>query len=192
VSQGSHYNIRGELLTAKRCCGSPLPGARAHTTSPQHSSPQTQTQAGRPPPPVSARAETAGHLWKSVGDPRGHPRKIHGESAGPAENPRRTRGTPRLTRALLGTIRGKSAENPRVPFHRFARQSGAFAPAENPRAPQGHPRKIRGESAGNPRRIRGTRGAPASAPAAHPRTPPRGTRGEPAERPREIAAHRCG
>jgi hypothetical protein len=188
VSQGSHYNIRGELLTAKRCCGSPLPGARAHTTSPQHSSPQTQTQAGRPPPPVSARAVTAGHLWKSVGDPRGHPRKIHGESAGPAENPRRTRGTPRLTRALLGTIRGKSAGA----FSSFCPAKWCICTRGKSAGPQGHPRKIRGESAGNPRRIRGTRGAPASAPAAHPRTPPRGTRGEPAERPREIAAHRCG
>jgi hypothetical protein len=173
VSQGSHYNIRGELLTAKRCCGSPLPGARAHTTSPQHSSPQTQTQAGRPPPPVSARAETAGHLWKSVGDPRGHPRKIHGESAGPAENPRRTRGTPRLTRALLGTIRGKSAGA----FSSFCPAKWCICTrgksAGPPRAPAENPRRIRGKSAENPRDPRRTRerprGAPTNAPAGHPR-----------------------
>jgi hypothetical protein len=177
VSQGSHYNIRGELLTAKRCCGSPLPGARAHTTSPQHSSPQTQTQAGRPPPPVSARAETAGHLWKSVGDPRGHPRKIHGESAGPAENPRRTRGTPRLTRALLGTIRGKSAENlfivlPGKVVHLHPRKIRGKS-AGPPRAPAENPRRIRRKSAENPRDPRRTRerprGAPTNAPAGHPR-----------------------
>jgi hypothetical protein len=150
-------------------------------TPPAHyiAHPETSPKTADPLPQIPAAEKSQGTRERPQDALGGTPRESCGESTGPAQNPRGTRGTPRLTRALLGT----SAENPRkicgCVFIDLPGKVMHLHPRKIRGAPQGtrgksaeNPRRIRGKSAENPRDPRRTRerprGAPTNAPAGHP------------------------